>query len=186
MTVVTTLKNGVDVQKLTGLIEEVKREPWKARVEFTVKSEWKGGFQAKHTVGPYTVGDTAAEHERPHTLTSDEPTAILGKDGGFSPSELVLSALASCMSVGYAANAAAMGIDLQEVRFEITGKGDLQGFMALNDVRPGMPEISVKTFVKSNATPEQLKALHDHVYQHSPIRDTLSNPVKVTSELVTG
>ena len=186
MTVVTTIKNGVDVQRLMTMVEDVKREPWKGRLQFTVRSEWKGGFQARHTPGEYVIGDQAKEHQAQHSVTSDEPPEILGKDAGPSPSELVLSALASCLTVGYAANAAAKGIDLQELRFEINADGDLQGFMNLNDVRPGLTDISLKVYLKANAPYEQLQELHDYVNTHSPIWDTISNPVKVRSQLMRG
>jgi uncharacterized OsmC-like protein len=184
MATTTMTKNGVDVQKLTNLIEDVKREPWKGRLSFTVKSEWKGGFKAVHTVSQYEVGDEQNDHSVQHSVKSDEPAAILGADSGISPTELILSSLASCLSVGYAANAAAMGIDLKEVRFELTGHGDLQGFMNLNDVRPGLTEVDVRTYVRSDAPREKLQELHDHVNAHSPMWDTISNPVKVRSQLM--
>jgi len=184
MTMTTAVKNGVDVQKLGMFIEEVKREPWKARLAFTVKSEWKGGFRAVHTASEYIVGNETGAHATSHSIASDEPREILGSDAGISPAELLLSALASCLSVGYAANAAGMGIDLKEVRFEITGHGDLQGFMNLNGVRPAVTEIEVKAFLKADAPRVQLEELHEIVNSRSPIWDTLKNPVDVRSELV--
>lgn len=183
MTTITTLKNGVDVQKLSAFVEDVKREPWKGRLGFTVKSEWTGGFRAKHTVANYTVGDEPASHVLDHTVASDEPKGILGTDTGISPAEMICAALASCLTVGYAANAAAMGIDLEELRIETSALGDLQGFLNLNDVRPGVSEVTVKTFIKSNAPEEKLRELHDYVNSHSPVWDTLANPVMVRSEL---
>jgi uncharacterized OsmC-like protein len=186
MTTTTTLKNGVDVQKLTRLVEDVSREPWKGRIAFTVKSEWTGGFKARHTVSTYEVGDEPGTHLVGHSLVSDEPEAVLGSDAGFSPTELILSALASCLTVGYAANAAAMGIDLQEVRLEVTGRGSLEGFMNLHGARAGLEEVSVKAHVRSNAPAEKLRELHDYVNAHSPMLDSLANPVTVRSELATG
>ncbi len=183
-TTTTTLRNGVDVQKLTQTIEDVKREPWKGRFSFTVRSEWKGGLRARHTVADYVVGDETSRHEASHSIDTDEPKAILGGDTGISPSEVLLSSLASCLAVGYAANAAAMGIDLKELTFEITGHGDLQGFMNLNGVRPGLSEVAVKTFIKSDAPREKLEELHQYVNAHSPIWDTICRPVTVTSQLV--
>lgn len=186
MTTTATVRNGVDVQKLTSMVEDVKREPWKGRIAFCVRSEWTGGFKARHTVSTYEVGDEAADHLVAHSMVSDEPEAVLGSDAGFSPTELILSALASCLTVGYAANAAAMGIDLQDLRLEVTGRGSLEGFMDLNGARPGLEEVSVKAFVRSPAPPDRLRELHDYVNAHSPMWDSLANPVKVTSHLDTG
>jgi uncharacterized OsmC-like protein len=185
MSTTTTLRNGVDVQKLTSFVEDVKREPWKGRIAFTVKSEWAGGFKAKHTVSSYEIGDEASDHVARHAMVSDEPEGVLGSDAGFSPTELILSSLASCLTVGYAANAAAMGIDLQDIRFEVTGRGSLEGFMNLNGARPGLEEVHVKAVLRSGAPPEKLRELHDYVTAHSPMWDSLAHPVRITSELKT-
>ena len=55
--------------------------------------------------------------------------------------------------------------------------------MDIGDNRPSLTDISVKTHIKSSASEEKIKQLHDYVNEHSPIWDTLSNPVKVSSEL---
>jgi hypothetical protein len=43
--------------------------------------------------------------------------------------------------------------------------------------------VSVRAFIKSDAPRQKLQELHDYVNAHSPIWDTISNPVTVTSEL---
>jgi uncharacterized OsmC-like protein len=185
MTMVGNVRNGVDVDQLMTAIEAVKTDPANGRLIFTVRSKWTGGFTAEHTPGAYEVGREKTDHPHPYTVRTDEPPQILGRDTGISPAETLLASLASCLTVGYAANAAALGIDLQEVTFEITGKGSLEGFMNLGNTRPGLSDIQVKATVKSNAPPDKLRELHDYVNSHSPIWDTIANPVKVTSQLVT-
>jgi hypothetical protein len=52
-------------------------------------------------------------------------------------------------------------------------------------IRPGAQEIRVDVRAQSpNATTEQLQELTDLVQQRSPVRDTLANPVKVTTTLL--
>ena len=178
-----TIKNGVNVDNLLTVIDTVKRDPANGKVSFSVNSKWKRGFKAEHTSANFTVGREEAAHAKNHTLSTDEPKEILGEDSGISPAETLISSLAACLTVGYAANAAAMGIDIEELNFEITGNGSLEGFMDIGDSRPGLTDISVKTHIKSSAPAEKIKQLHDYVNDHSPIWDTISNPVKVTSQL---
>lgn len=178
------IRNGVDVDKLGSMIESVKRDPKLAALKFTVHSEWKGGLKAQHASGDYTVGITTTKHKQPRTVMTDEPPEVLGTDGGISPAEMILAGLSSCLMVGYSANAAAMGIDLHSVTLDISGEGDLQGFMNIGTVRPGLSKISVKARVKADAPPAKIKELHDYVNLHSPIWDTLANPVRVESRLV--
>jgi len=165
-------------------IEAVKTDRANGKLVFTVKSKWKGGLQSEHQPGTYCVGPQQGTHRVNHTLRVDEPAEILGTDTGMSPAEIILSALGACLSVGYSANAAAMGIDLDEISLEITGQGSLEGFMNLRNQPPGLTNVAVKAHLQSrNASPEQLQNLHDYVNSHSPIWDTIANPVKVTSQL---
>ena len=63
-----------------------------------------------------------------------------------------------------------MGIDIDDMSFEITGNGSLEGFMNIGDARPGLKDISVKAHIKSSAPEEKLQELHD--YEHdSPCLD---------------
>lgn len=185
MATVSNIRNGVDVNQLMTAIESVKTDPANGRLTFTVRSRWTGGFTAEHTPSSYEVGRERGQHRKTHTIRTDEPREILGSDSGISPAETILTSLASCLAVGYAANAAALGIELKEVTFEITGKGDLAGFMNVGNVRAGLSDVHVKTIVKSNAPVEKIRELHDYVNTHSPIWDTIANPVKITSHLVT-
>ena len=179
-----SLCNGVDLDQLMTAIDAVKSDPANGKLTFKVQSKWKGGFKAEHTPCDFVVGPETGKHTKDHTLSTDEPNEILGGDTGISPAETLLTSLASCLAVGYAANAAAMGINLEEVSFEITGNGSLEGFMNLREQAPGLNGISVKANIKSDAPAEKLQELHNYVNEHSPIFDTISNPVKISSELV--
>jgi uncharacterized OsmC-like protein len=181
-----TIKNGVNLDDLMTAIEAVKADPANGKLTFTVHSKWEDGFKARHTTGGFTVGKEDGNRDQDHSLSTDEPREILGGDAGISPAETLISSLAACLTVGYAANAAAMGIDLDELSFEITGNGSLEGFMNIGDKRAGLSNLSIKTFVKSDAPKEKLDELHNYVNEHSPIWDTICNPVSITSEIVSG
>ncbi|MEN8008000.1 MAG: OsmC family protein [Candidatus Krumholzibacteriota bacterium] len=181
-----TMKNGVNVDDLMAAVEAVKSDPANGKLTFTVTSKWENGFKATHTTSSFAVGGEAGSREKEHSLSTDEPNQILGSDKGISPAETLISALAACLTVGYAANAAAMGIDLEELSFEITGNGSLEGFMNIGNKRAGLSDLSIKTFVKSDAPKEKISELHNYTNEHSPIWDTICNPVSITSEVVTG
>ena len=180
------IRNGVNVTDLKTAIEAVSTDPTNGRLTFSVSSTWTGGFTCKHTPGTYTVGTDTGKHKKAHTIKSDEPREVLGTDTGISPAEMILGALAACLTVGYAANAAVQNIDIDALKFEITTNGNLEGFFGVGDTRPGLSDIHVKTHIKSAATTEQLQRLHDDVNRRSPIWDTLRNSVNITSTMVTG
>lgn len=178
------IRNGVDVDKLGTMVEAVKKDPSLATLKFSMHSEWKGGLRAQHAGGQYTVGTTTTKHKTSRPIFTDEPPEVLGTDAGVSPAEMTLAALASCLMVGYSANAAAMAIDLEEVTLDLTGDGDLQGFMNIGTTRPGLSRITIEAKIRAkNAAPEKLRELHDFVNKHSPIWDTIANPVHIESRL---
>lgn len=51
------------------------------------------------------------------------------------------------------------------------------------DANPGYSQIRIRANVESDATPEALQALHDHVVRTSLICSTVARPVAVTAEL---
>jgi uncharacterized OsmC-like protein len=101
---------------------------------------------------------------------------------------LLLASLGFCYSVGFVANAAARGIEIEEMSYELEGDLDLRNFLGISDeVRPGFTEIRASARVKARgATEAQLKELCSYVQETSPVRDALANPVpvKTTMEVI--
>lgn len=180
-----TIKNGVNLDNLMAAVEAVQADSANGKLTFTVHTTWESGFKARHTTGSFKVGTENGSRQKNHSLSTDEPQEILGDDAGISPAETLMSALGACLTVGYAANAAAMGIDLEELSFEITGNGSLEGFMNIRNQRAGLSDLSIKAFVKSDAPKDKLEELHSYTNEHSPIWDTICNPVSITSEIIT-
>jgi uncharacterized OsmC-like protein len=109
---------------------------------------------------------------------------LLGTNAGPNAVELCLAALGFCYAVGYVANAAARGIELSELSYELEGDIDLHAFLGLAKGRPGFTEIRCRSRVKSpNATKEQLEELCQYVQDTSPVRDILANAVPVKTDL---
>ncbi len=185
MATTTQTINGVDLQRLTATIEAIKEQPDLARFQFRTESRWEGGARSTTTIESFYGAGSEQQHTRTHTLVGDEPDLLLGGDTGPNAVETVLAALASCLAVGYAYNAAAQGIEIEELTFQLEGELDLHAFLGLRDeVRPGYETIRVRYQVKSPASREQLVALCDHVQRTSPVLDIIANRVPVTVDLV--
>jgi uncharacterized OsmC-like protein len=177
-------RNGVDVQQLGATIEAIKENPALGRFHFRTESTWEGGARSTTTIDSFYGAGSEQQHQQTHRLIGDEPAALLGSDSGPNAVETVLSALASCLAVGYAYNAAAQGIEIEELRFQLEGNLDLCAFLGINDkVRPGYESIQVRYQVKSPASREQLVELCDYVQRTSPVMDMLTNRVPVNVEL---
>jgi uncharacterized OsmC-like protein len=92
--------------------------------------------------------------------------------------------LPACLAVGFVYNAAAQGITVESLSFELEGDVDLRGFLGLSEeVRPGYESIRLTYRVKSNAPREKIEELCNYVQKTSPVLDIIRNPVPVTVAL---
>lgn len=181
----TTVRNGIDVDQLLGTIKAIEDDASVGTFTFRAQSIWKDGTYSIGTIDGFThAGGEDESREVPFTLAGDEPPVLLGDNRGPNAVELVLQALGFCYAVGYVANAAAQGIELTRMDYEVEGDIDVRAFLGLDGPRPGFTNIRVTGRVSSpNATREQLTQLCQYVQDTSPVRDIIANAVPVETSL---
>jgi uncharacterized OsmC-like protein len=104
-------------------------------------------------------------------------------DVAANPVEQLLAALGNCLAVGCAANASIAGIEIEDMQIALEGDLDLRTFLGLKSENAGYEAIRVKVDITSDATEDQLQALHTKVTGSSPVGHTLSRPVPVQIDL---
>jgi len=168
----TNLLNDVDIEAVGGLIQAVSADPTKGATRWRAQVTWLGAFRSEAKVRSFAP------------IASDEPAALGGTDSAPNPVEQLLAALGNCLAVGYAANATARGITISELTIDIAGNLDLHTFLGL---RPGghagFDDISVDVSLESDATPEHIAELHQHVLSTSPVGHTLRAAVPVEATI---
>jgi uncharacterized OsmC-like protein len=164
--------NEVNLGAIASLVEKIRQEPAAAKTQWKSEVRWTGAFRSE------------ARSRDLAPLPSDEPKGIGGSDTGPNPVEQVLAALGNCLAIGYAANATVAGIEMKSLKIELEGAIDMHAFLGLGGDNAGFEGIRAKVDLQSNATPEQLKALHEKVVGSSPVGHTLSRAVPVKIELV--
>lgn len=178
-------KNGIDVDRLMGTIDAVKKDPEVANFQFRARTEWLDGGHCKTTFQNfYGAKEEDTSRNTPIILEGDEPPVLLGNNQGANAVEAILHALGSCLTTGFIYNAAARDIKVDSLSFDIKGNMDLHAFLGISDKkRPGYESIAVKYTVKASASREDLKELCDYVQKTSPVIEMLRNPVKVNIEM---
>lgn len=181
----TPTTNGIDVGALVETIDAISDDPDLGAFTFRASSTWQGGTYNLGHVGTFVhAGSEDRSRAASFVLHGDEPPVLLGANRGPNAVELLLQGLAFCYAVGYAANAAARGIELDRMEYEVEGDLDVRAFLGLEGGRPGFRRIRATGRVSSpNATPEQLQELCQYVQDTSPVRDVLANPVPVETTL---
>ena len=181
----STSTNGVNVDQLVATVNAIKQNPDLARFQFRARNEWlDGGHSRTFIQGFYGAGQEDTSRSKPFIMEGDEPPVLLGSNAGPNAVEAVLHALASCLVVGFIYNAAAQGINVESLSFDLEGDLDLRAFLGLSEeVRPGYEGIRLTCRVKSDAPREKIVRLCDYVKKTSPVLDIIRNPVPVTIAL---
>lgn len=173
--------NGWDLEAFESTVEAVKEQPEAGKLTFRTRSSWDGGFAVDGRTGE--IEQLGTRIRRRFTMAGDHPPELLGENTGPTAVETLLGALGSCVAGTYAAQATARGVRIDELEVELEGSIDLNGFLRLQPVRPGMQGISVRLRVRSDADEETLREIGEAATQASPVYDSVSNPVTIETSV---
>ena len=172
--------NGVDVPTLFATIDVVKAQPELGTFRFRAKNEWQSGTHSRSSIRSFYGAGSDHEHVREFTVDADHPEVLVGADNAPLPVELVLAALASCLTGGIGNIASARGVKLERVESVIEGEMDARGILGLaDDVRNGYSGIRIDFTIEGDAPPEKLRQIMEQSRARSAVFDIVTNPTPV-------
>ena len=181
----TTTINGINVNNLFNIIDSIKKNKEIAKFNFRVQNKWILGTENRTTVTDYYGACETRKKNKPHILTKDEPTILLGNDKGANPAEYVLAGLAGCMTTNLIFLASARGIKIDSIESFLEGDIDLRGTLQLDEmVNPGYRGINIVFEIKSNASRETLEELIQLAKKTSPVANTVTKPTPISVRLL--
>lgn len=180
----STVDNGVNVEALLGAREALTEAPEAAQFTWRATCEWKNGTHSQSTIdGFFGLGEEQAR-KTSFTFDADHPECFASEDLGASPVEIVLVALASCLTAGVAAVAQHRDIQLRSVKATLEGGMDLAGILGIDaDVRNGFDGIKVHYDIDADATLDEIKAIVAQSQKRSAVYDIVTNPTNVTVDV---
>ena len=178
--------NDVDLDGVKQFDQAVRDNPALGKVTFKVESTWERGTKAVVTVGPvHALGQNIFPRTRRFVITSDDPAALGGVDSAPTPAELALVALAGCVTSGIATNAALFDVPLDAMSIDMEADMDMRGLLGHDkSARNGITDIRYTVNIQSPAPEDKVRRCKETIDRKSPVRDTLANPVNITSKLV--
>ena len=172
--------NGVNTEALIGARGAFAETPEAAAFTFRSACEWMEGTYNVNTINGYF--GLGQEHARKQTFTieADHPEVFAAHDRAATPTEIVLAALASCLTGGVAAVAQHRGIQLRSVRANVEGDIDVRGILGMDpEIRNGFSAIRVTFDIDADASDEDIRALVAQSQKRSAMFDILTNPTNV-------
>ena len=178
--------NDVNLEGVKHLDQAVRDNPAMGKITFKVRSTWERGTKAVVTVGPvHALGQNLFPRTRRFVIMSDDPVPFGGVDAAPAPPETLLAALAGCVTSGIATNAALFDVPLDAMSIDMEADMDVRGMLGHDkSARNGITDIRYTVTIQSAAPEDKVRKCKETIDRKSPVRDTLANPVNITSELV--
>lgn len=177
--------NGVNFDALLDAREALRREPEAAQFTWRARCEWIDGVHTRSTVDCFFGLGQERCHKQPFAFDADHPTEFAATDYGATPVEILLSALASCLTGGIASIAQQRGIQLRSVVATVEGDMDVRGVLGVDtDARNGFNAIRVGFDINAHATREEIAALVTQSQQRSAVFDIITNQTNVRVSVV--
>jgi uncharacterized OsmC-like protein len=174
------VNNGVNVAALLGARDALTETPAAGQFKWRARCDWVDGVQSRSTVeGFFGLGEEQARNATFH-IDADHPEQFAAGNKGATPVEILLSALASCLTAGVASVAQNRGIQLHRVVASVEGDMDMAGILGIDsDVRNGFSGIRVSFDIDADATKDEIAAVVAQSQKRSAVFDIVSNPSNV-------
>jgi uncharacterized OsmC-like protein len=179
-----TVDNGVNIEALQGAKQALTDAPEAAKFQWRAKCEWVRGTNSRSTLTDFSGLGQQHAHRQVFEIEADHPQVFASEDNGATPPEIVLAALASCLTAGVATVATNRGVQLNSVTATVEGDMDLQGILGIDgDVRNGFDTISVTYDIDADASREDIEAIVAQSAKRSAVFDIVANPTTVNVAL---
>lgn len=175
-----TVDNGVNIEALHGARQALTDAPAAAQFQWRATCEWVTGTHSRTTVTDFSGLGQEHQHRMPHTIEADHPEVFASADNGAAPPEILLAALASCLTAGVATVASHRGVQLHSVTATVEGSMDLQGILGIDaDVRNGFDAINVTYHIDADASRADIEAIVAQSQKRSAVFDIVANPTTI-------
>ena len=178
--------NDVNIDAMKAAGQAFRDNAALARRNVKVRASWMRGTKTMVEIGEQQAdGKRVTPPTRKFIVTADAPPALGGVDAGPSAPEMLLAALAHCLTAGIATNAALFDVPIDGLEIDMDGAIDLRGVFGLDKTaRNGLTDISYTVTITSSAPEEKVRRCKETIDRKSPVLDSLVNPVAVTSRFI--
>jgi uncharacterized OsmC-like protein len=175
-----TVDNGVNIDALRTAREHLSEAPEAAQFEWRATCEWVSGTHSRSTITDFSGLGQQHAHRQVFEFEADHPQLFASEDNGATPPEIVLAALASCLTAGIATVATQRDVQLNAVKATVRGSMDIQGILGIDgDVRNGFDTIDVTYEIDADAPRADIEAIVAQSEKRSAVFDIVANPTTV-------
>ncbi|MBN9123702.1 MAG: osmotically inducible protein OsmC [Nitrosospira sp. 56-18] len=116
-------------------------------------------------------------------ITGDEPERYGGSGAGFTPQDLLLTAVGHCLAATYIGGLSAAGIAVKSLQINVSGRVNFRAAYGLEAANPGFESIGVEVDIRTDSSPDKVKEILERLLKTAPIPDTIIRPVPLDVEI---
>jgi uncharacterized OsmC-like protein len=178
--------NDVNLEAMKELDRKLRENPALGQRTVRVHSTWLRGTKTLVEIGEHQhAGTRVTPKTRKFVVTADAPPGLGGVDAAPAAVEMLLAALAGCLTSGIAANAALFDVPIDALDVDLQADIDLRGVFGHDkSVRNGFTDIRYTVTIQSPAPEEKVRRCKETIDRKSPVLDALTTPVRVSSNFV--
>lgn len=179
-----SVNNGVNVEALLGAREALTDARPAGQFTWRAKCCWLNGTHSRSTInGFFGLGEEQIRDTR-FDIESDHPALFAATDKAATPLEIVLAALASCLTGGVASIAQHRSVQLNSVQVDVEGDMDMSGVLGIDpDVRNGFNAIRVVFHIDADASETEIAGLVAQSQKRSAVYDIITNASNVRTTI---
>lgn len=171
--------NHVDLEKIESSVAGMKADPTKARRLNRIEGEWS----CEGSRSPQFKAELQLEGGK-FALEADSPTFLGGSGTRPGPLNYCVFGLTSCFASTFMTVAAMEGVEIKAAKFAGECMVDFSKTFGLSD-KPIIENARFKVSIKSGASQETLKRVTKLAEERCPGMYSLTNKIKVETELLT-
>lgn len=176
--------NGVNTEALLGARTALSEAPEAADFTWRATCSWVNGTHSRTTVDSFSGLGQDHRHRETFVFDADHPECFASEDLGATPTEYVLTALASCLTAGVAAVAQQRQIQLRSVTATVEGTMNVLGILGADpEIRNGFDGVTVRFAIDADASPSDIEAVVAQSQKRSAVFDIMTNPTNVVVEV---
>ena len=175
--------NGICLQFVQMLKEEVQQQPELAIGRWRIESEWTGQTSSVSCIKKSQIGGD--DLVRNFEISMDQPHELCGGNTSASPQEHLIAAIAGCLIANFSAVCAQRHIELYRLKVNVSGTTDMRGLYDISSFKSaGFKDIRFELEVTGNASDEDLLGVFEYVKVISPNLSCFGNATPCVTELV--
>ena len=177
---------GINTSQVIDTVNLFNEQPELGQFHFKATADWIDAGHSRITIyRKYGVAPNEDQCTKSFQFESEEPPILVGcqapKTLHVCPVELILSALASCLTMGVTYNAAVRNIHVDSLHIDVQGDIDFRGYLGIPVERMGYHHIRINCDIKSSASNEEIAELMAYVQKTSPVLDIIGNSLSEIS-----